>query len=62
MTVRFRRSRDPFWDDGKGARRTHRRVQFEGLVAITMAIVACGVTAAVWLRLLAPLASQFGIH
>jgi len=62
MTVRFRRSRDPFWDDGKGARRTHRRVKFEGLLAIAMAIVAVGVTAAVWLRLLAPLATQLGIH
>ena len=62
MTVRLRRPRDPFWDDGKGARRTQRRVKFEGLLAIAMAIVACGVTAAVWLRLLAPLAGQFGIH
>lgn len=62
MTVRLRRSRDPFWDDGKGARRTHRRVQIEGLLAIAMAIVAVGVTAAVWLRLLAPLAGQLGIH
>ena len=62
MAVRFRRSRDPFWDDGKGARRTHRRVKFEGLLAIAMAIVAVGVTAAVWLRLLAPLASQLGIN
>ena len=62
MTVRLRRSRDPFWDDGKGARRTHRRVQIEGLLAIALAIVAVGVTAAVWLRLLAPLAGQLGIH
>ena len=62
MTVRFRRPRDPFWDDGKGARRTHRRVRFEGLLAIGLAIVAVGVTAAVWLRLLAPLAGQLGIH
>jgi hypothetical protein len=62
MTVRLRRPRDPFWDDGKGARRNHRRVRFEGLLAIAMAIVAVGVTAAVWLRLLAPLASQLGIH
>jgi hypothetical protein len=55
MIVRLRRH-DPFWDEGKGARRTQRRVQFEGLLAIAMAIIAVGVTAAVWIRLLAPLA------
>jgi hypothetical protein len=62
MTVRLRRPRDPFWDEGKGARRTQRRVKLEGLLAIAMAIVACGVIAAFWLRLLAPLASQLGIN
>ena len=56
MHGRVRRPRDPFWDDGKGARRTYRRVKVEGLLAIVMAIVAVGVTAAVWIRLLAPLA------
>ena len=61
MIVRLRR-RDPFWEEGKGARRTHRRVRFEGLLAIGMAIVACGVTLAVWMRLLAPLAGQFGLR
>lgn len=62
MIVRVRRSRDPFWDDGTGARRTHRRVQFEGLLALGMAIVACGVTAAVWLQLLAPLADTLALR
>ena len=62
MIGRIRRPHDPFWDDGKGARRTHRRVQFQGLLAITMAIVAVGVTAAVWMRLLAPLATTIGIR
>jgi hypothetical protein len=61
MIVRLRRH-DPFWEEGKGARRTHRRVQFQGLLALGMAIVACGVTAAVWMRLLAPLAEQFGLR
>ena len=55
MFGRIRRRHDPFWDDGQGARRTHRRVQFEGLLAIAIAIVACGLTTAVWLRTLAPL-------
>jgi hypothetical protein len=59
MIVRLRRH-DPFWEEGKGARRTHRRVQFQGLLALAMAIVACGVTAAAWMQLLAPLANQFG--
>lgn len=62
MIGRIRRPRDPFWDEGKGARRTHRRVQFEGLLAVAMAIVAVGVTAAVWIRLLAPLATTIGIR
>ena len=54
--------RDPFWDDGQGARRTHRRLQFEGFVALAIAIVACGVTAALWLTTLAPLAGGLGLH
>ena len=62
MTVRLRRPRDPFWDDGTGARRTHRRVRFEGFLAISMAIVACGLTTARWLRLLAPVATGVVPH
>lgn len=51
------RPRDPWWDDGTGARRSHRRIKIEGLVALSVAIVACGLTVALWLRTLAPLAS-----
>ncbi len=40
--------RDPYWDDGKGARRRNRRVRFEGAVALVLAIAACGLTAAMW--------------
>lgn len=54
------RTRDPWWDDGTGARRSHRRVRVESFIAISMAIVAVGVTIALWLRVLAPLAD--GIH
>jgi len=54
--------RDPFWDDGQGARKTHRRVRVEGFVALAIAIVACGVTVAMWLRTLAPLAGGLGLH
>jgi hypothetical protein len=56
------RARDPWWgDEGKGARRTRRRTQVEGLLALTLAIGACGLAAAVWLRALAPLARQLGL-
>ncbi len=51
--------RDPF--EGKGARRTHIRLRLEGAVALAMAIGACGLTAAVWLRTLAPFAQRFGL-
>lgn len=57
-----RHGRDPWWGlEGVGAKRTRRRVQVEGLVAIAMAIGACGLAAAVWLRELAPLAHQLGL-
>jgi hypothetical protein len=42
--------RDPYWDDGKGARRRHLRVRLEGVIALGLAIAACGLTAAMWLR------------
>jgi len=51
------RTRDPWWDDGTGARRSHRRIRIEGFIALSIAIVACGLTVALWLRTLAPLAS-----
>ena len=56
MIGRLRR-RDPWWDDGTGARRSHRRIRIEGFIALSIAIVACGLTVALWLRTLAPLAS-----
>ena len=46
--------RDPFWDDGKGARRRQLRLRLEGLLAIALAIAACGLTAAMWLRQILP--------
>jgi len=46
--------RDPFWDDGKGARRRKRRVRFEGALAFALASAACGLTAAMWLRQVLP--------
>jgi hypothetical protein len=55
------RMRDPFWDDGRGARRSHRRIRIEGFIALSIAIVACGLTVAVWLRTLAPLVGGLGL-
>ena len=55
------RTRDPWWDDGTGARRSHRRTRIEGFVALSIAIVACGLTVALWLRTLAPLANGLSL-
>jgi hypothetical protein len=46
--------RDPYWDDGKGARRRNVRVRIESMVALALALMACGLTAAMWLRQILP--------
>ena len=46
--------RDPYWDDGTGARRRNTRVRLETLLALVLAMVACGFTAAMWLRQVLP--------
>jgi hypothetical protein len=48
--------RDPF--EGTGAYRRNLRVRVEGGIAFTLALIACGLTAAVWLRALAPVFEQ----
>jgi hypothetical protein len=53
MIARFGR-RDPYWDDGKGARRRNVRVRLESIVALALALTACGLTAAMWLRQILP--------
>jgi len=55
MLMRWRTGRDPFWDDGQGARRVRTRQRITGSVAFAVAIVACGLTAAAWMSRLAPL-------
>jgi hypothetical protein len=60
MLARLRTPRDPF--EGRGARRTQARLRVEGLLALGMAIGACGLTAAVWMRTLAPLADRLGLN
>jgi hypothetical protein len=51
--------RDPYWDDGKGARRRQLRLRIEGFLALALALAACGLTAAMWARQLLPVV---GIH
>jgi hypothetical protein len=45
-------TRDPF--EGRGAYRRQVRLRVEGAVALALAIGACGLTAAAWIRLLEP--------
>jgi hypothetical protein len=60
MIRRLGTLRDPF--EGQGAIRTHRRLRIEGVLALGMAIAASGMTTAVWLRSVAPLADRLGLH
>jgi hypothetical protein len=53
MIGRAQLPRDPF--EGSGAFRKRLRLRIEGTVAFTLAIAACGLTAALWFRALAPL-------
>ena len=47
--------RNPWWDlEGSGARRTRLRRHLVSLLAFTLAIVSCGLTAAAWIRLVGP--------
>ena len=43
--------RDPF--EGRGVQRRQLRLRIEGLLTLGMAIAACGLTAAVWVKTLA---------
>jgi len=52
MIGRLSIQRDPF--EGKGAFRRRLRIKIEGLIALSFAVVACGITAALWLQMLAP--------
>jgi hypothetical protein len=51
-------SRDPWWDDGTGARRVRTRRRVVGATALAVAIVACGLTVAAWAAELLPAASR----
>jgi hypothetical protein len=58
MNALRRVGRDPFWDDGTGARRARTRRRVVSMLALAIAIVASGLTAALWIRQLAPIAEQ----
>ena len=59
MIGRLAGSDDPF--EGVGALRRRRRIRVEGYLALGMAIVACGLTAAAWIGTLVPLAGRLGL-
>jgi hypothetical protein len=55
MASRWKTETDPWWDlDGAGVKRARIRRRIVGGVAFAIAIVACGLTAAVWLLELQP--------
>ncbi len=55
----LRRSHDPWWDlEGRGAKRSRIRHKLVADLAFALAVVACGLTAAAWLRVLLPVLVQ----
>ena len=55
----LRRSHDPWWDlEGRGAKRSRIRHKLVADLAFALAVVACGLTAAAWLRVLVPVLIQ----
>jgi hypothetical protein len=53
---------DPWWDlDGKGVKRERIRRRIVGGLAFALAIAACGITAAQWIREVAPLLGVSGL-
>ncbi len=59
MAGQLGRFRDPF--EGRGAHRRELRLRVEGILALGLAIMACGLTAAVWVRTLAPVIALYGL-
>ena len=53
-----RAGRDPWWDDGVGAKKTRVRKRAVALTAFTAAVAACGLTTAMWVRELMPVAER----
>jgi hypothetical protein len=62
MLARLRHGADPFWDlDGAGVKRDRIRHRIVSMIAFTLAVIASGLTAALWLRTVAPVIPQLGI-
>ena len=61
--VAIRRGRhDPWWDlEGADAKRVRVRRKFVGSLAFSVAIVACGLTAAAWVQTIIPLLQNAGL-
>lgn len=58
----LRRARtDPWWDDGTGARRARTKRRTLSVVALGIAIVACGLTVAAWVHTVLPLVAPHGL-
>jgi hypothetical protein len=55
MVLNWRLRHDPWWDDGRGARRTRTRQRVTATAAFALAVTSCGIMTAMWLRLLVPL-------
>lgn len=60
MIGRFGSTRDPF--EGRAAIRTRRRVRVEGFMALGLAIGACGLNLAMWLRTLAEMGAPLSLR
>ena len=54
MVQHLRARRDPWWDDGQGARRTRTRQRVVATMAFALAVTSCGIMTAMWLRVLVP--------
>lgn len=59
MLGRVHLRRDPF--EGTAAYRRRLRHVIEGSLAVALAIVACGLTAAIWIRTLEPWFDRLGL-
>ncbi len=62
MFAMRRGRRDPWWDlEGADARRVRLRHKVVSSLAVAIAIVACGLTAAAWAQILLPQLARFGL-
>lgn len=60
MIKRGQLPRDPF--EGRGEHRRQLRLRVEGLIALGLAVGACGMAAALWIQTVAPFAGALGLN